>query len=88
MILVLISFVLLISREASSFSSHIQQAPTPLSAPTSDNSRRTAYYTALEQLNWNELRQDIKLLLMTSKDFWPADFGNYGPLMIRTVYVK
>ena len=33
-------------------------------------------------LNLSEVIDDIKLLLIDSQDWWPADYGNYGPLFI------
>lgn len=32
------------------------------------------------------IRADIEAALTDSQDFWPADFGNYGPLMIRLAW--
>lgn len=32
------------------------------------------------------MKQDIAEVLTTSQDWWPADFGNYGPLMIRMAW--
>jgi len=32
------------------------------------------------------LKRDIGQVLITSQDWWPADFGNYGPLMIRMAW--
>jgi catalase (peroxidase I) len=37
-------------------------------------------------INYNHVVADIKTLLKTSQEFWPADFGNYGPLMIRLAW--
>ena len=31
-------------------------------------------------------RQDIKQVLTTSQDWWPADYGNYGPFFIRMAW--
>jgi catalase-peroxidase len=41
------------------------------------------YAKAFAGLDVEELRQDIKQVLNTSQDWWPADFGHYGGLMIR-----
>ena len=32
------------------------------------------------------MKQDIAAVLTTSQDWWPADFGHYGPLMIRMAW--
>ncbi len=37
-------------------------------------------------LDLDELKSDIAALLTDSKDWWPADFGNYGPMMIRMAW--
>ena len=34
-------------------------------------------------LDLNAVMQDLHFLLTDSKDWWPADFGNYGPFFIR-----
>jgi catalase-peroxidase len=44
------------------------------------------YTTAFNSLDYFALKQDIKTLLTTSQDWWPADFGNYGPLFIRMAW--
>lgn len=44
------------------------------------------YTTAFNSLDYFALKQDIKALLTTSQDWWPADFGNYGPLFIRMAW--
>ena len=41
------------------------------------------YDKALESLDVEALTADVKALLTDSQDWWPADFGNYGPLFIR-----
>ncbi len=37
-------------------------------------------------LDLNAVRKDIETLLTTSQDWWPADYGNYGPLFIRMAW--
>lgn len=41
------------------------------------------YASAFSALNLKEVKQDIEAVLTDSKDWWPADYGHYGPLMIR-----
>ena len=41
------------------------------------------YAAKLAELDVEELKQDVKQVLNTSQDWWPADFGHYGGLMIR-----
>ncbi|EGX57119.1 catalase/hydroperoxidase HPI(I) [Streptomyces zinciresistens K42] len=44
------------------------------------------YAAAFEGLDLAAVKQDIAEILTTSQDWWPADFGNYGPLMIRMAW--
>lgn len=44
------------------------------------------YAKAFSQLDMSELKQDMNALLTTSQDWWPADWGNYGPLFIRLAW--
>ena len=41
------------------------------------------YRKELEKLDVDAIKQDIVEVLHTSQDWWPADFGHYGGLMIR-----
>jgi catalase-peroxidase len=41
------------------------------------------YRRALEQLDTEALKVDLKKLMRTSQDWWPADYGHYGPFFIR-----
>ena len=44
------------------------------------------YATEFESLDLDAVKKDIEELLTTSQDWWPADYGNYGPLMIRMAW--
>ncbi|QNS04225.1 catalase/peroxidase HPI [Streptomyces xanthii] len=44
------------------------------------------YAEAFKALDLPAVKRDIAEVLTTSQDWWPADFGNYGPLMIRMAW--
>ena len=44
------------------------------------------YAKAFASLDLNAVKQDIKKALTTSQDWWPADYGNYGPFFIRMAW--
>ncbi len=44
------------------------------------------YAAAFEALDLAAVKRDIAEVLTSSQDWWPADFGNYGPLMIRMAW--
>ncbi|MFC6473959.1 catalase/peroxidase HPI [Glycomyces mayteni] len=44
------------------------------------------YGKAFLSLDLDAVKADIEQVLTTSQDWWPADFGNYGPLMIRMAW--
>jgi catalase-peroxidase len=44
------------------------------------------YAAAFRTLDLASVKADIAELLTTSQEWWPADFGNYGPLMIRMAW--
>ncbi|MEV6312114.1 catalase/peroxidase HPI [Streptomyces sp. NPDC051840] len=44
------------------------------------------YAAAFQALDLPAVKRDIAEVLTTSQDWWPADFGNYGPLMIRMAW--
>ncbi|MEW2492692.1 catalase/peroxidase HPI [Streptomyces nodosus] len=44
------------------------------------------YAAAFSSLDLPAVKQDIAEVLTTSQDWWPADFGHYGPLIIRMAW--
>jgi len=44
------------------------------------------YADAFKTLDLAAVKRDIAAVLTDSKDWWPADFGHYGPLMIRMAW--
>lgn len=44
------------------------------------------YLKEFKTLDYAGLKKDIEKVLTDSKDWWPADFGNYGPLFIRMAW--
>ena len=48
--------------------------------------RDVDYAAAFATLDYAALKADIKALLQSSVDWWPSDYGNYGPQMIRMAW--
>ncbi|MGE7955389.1 catalase/peroxidase HPI [Pseudomonas sp. NPDC089530] len=44
------------------------------------------YAEAFKRLDFQALKQDLRALMTDSQDWWPADFGHYGPLFIRMAW--
>jgi catalase-peroxidase len=44
------------------------------------------YLKSFKGLDYYALKKDINTVLTTSQDWWPADFGNYGPFFIRMAW--
>ena len=44
------------------------------------------YKAAFESLDLGAVKKDIEEVLTTSQDWWPADFGHYGPLIVRMAW--
>ncbi len=44
------------------------------------------YAEAFKSLDYAALKKDLAALMTDSQDWWPADFGHYGPLFIRMAW--
>jgi catalase-peroxidase len=55
-----------------------------LHSPKSDPLDRTFNYREeFKKLDYEALKNDLRKLMTDSQDWWPADFGNYGPQFVR-----
>ena len=54
-----------------------------LSNPMGDDFNYAAQFN---KLDYFELKKDIEEVMLDSKDWWPADYGNYGGLFIRMAW--
>ena len=48
--------------------------------------KQFSYARAFKQLDLAALKQDLTALMTDSQDWWPADYGHYGPLFIRMAW--
>ena len=44
------------------------------------------YYKEFESLDLDAVQKDLIALMTDSQDFWPADYGHYGPFFIRMAW--
>ncbi|HEY8548194.1 MAG TPA: catalase/peroxidase HPI [Acidimicrobiales bacterium] len=58
-------------------------ANSPLSNPMSKGFN---YAEEFKKLDYYALKKDLTALMTDSQDWWPADFGHYGPLFIRMAW--
>ena len=56
---------------------------SPASDPTGGGFN---YAEAFKNVDVEELKKDIEQVMTTSQDWWPADYGHYGPLFIRMTW--
>ncbi len=56
---------------------------SPLSNPMGEEFN---YAEEFKKLDLDALRKDIGVVMTTSQDWWPADYGHYGPLFIRMAW--
>jgi catalase-peroxidase len=62
---------------------HILHQHSSLSNPLD---RDFNYAEEFKKLDYNALKADLKALMTESKDWWPADYGHYGGLIIRMAW--
>jgi len=55
----------------------------PLASPMG---REFDYAKEFESLDFAAVKKDLEALMTQSQDWWPADFGHYGPLLIRMAW--
>ncbi|MBL7811824.1 MAG: catalase/peroxidase HPI [Bacteroidetes bacterium] len=53
---------------------------------TNPNAPEFNYREAFKKLDLEALKNDLKALMTSSQDWWPADWGHYGGLMIRMAW--
>jgi catalase-peroxidase len=56
---------------------------SPLSNPLG---KEFDYAKEFEKVDLDALKKDVEALMTTSQDWWPADYGHYGPLFIRMAW--
>ncbi|MDP8969289.1 MAG: catalase-peroxidase, partial [Actinomycetota bacterium] len=56
---------------------------SPRSNPMGEN---FDYAEEFKTLDLDALKQDLIEVMTTSQDWWPADYGHYGPLLIRMTW--
>jgi len=44
------------------------------------------YATAFNSIDYAELKKDVNHFMTDSQDWWPADYGSYGPFMVRMAW--
>jgi catalase-peroxidase len=60
----------------------LQQNP-PMANPMGEDFNYAAEFSTLDL---DALKRDIETVMTTSQDWWPADYGHYGPLFIRMAW--
>jgi catalase-peroxidase len=59
------------------------QQNSPMANPMGEDFN---YAEEFKTLDLDALRRDIEAVMTTSQDWWPADYGHYGPLFIRMAW--
>ena len=48
--------------------------------------KKFSYKKEFKKLNYKALKKDLHKLMTDSKEWWPADYGHYGPFFIRLAW--
>ncbi len=48
--------------------------------------KKFSYEKEFKKLNFKKLKKDLKELMTDSQEWWPADYGHYGPFFIRLAW--
>jgi catalase-peroxidase len=62
---------------------HILRQHSSLSDPMGEE---FDYAAEFKTLDYEAVKADLRALMTASQDFWPADFGHYGPLFVRMAW--
>ncbi len=55
-------------------------------SPLANPLREVDYAAAFQGLDYEAVKTDLRELMTSSVDWWPSDYGNYGPQMIRMAW--
>jgi catalase-peroxidase len=64
----------------------VDLAPLRDHGPESSPQRGFDYATEFATLDLAQIKKEIEAVLTTSQEWWPADYGNYGPFFIRMAW--
>ena len=56
------------------------------SSLSSPMAKSFSYAASFKKLNYAALKKDLAALMTDSQDWWPADWGHYGPFFIRMAW--
>jgi catalase-peroxidase len=55
-------------------------------AESSPMGERFKYAEEFKKLDLKAVKADIEKIMKTSQDWWPSDYGHYGPFFVRTAW--